>query len=186
MVLKGETEGQDRIAFVMYYKGEYEFIRSSSRNHSTRSHRQISGRPARLSTSSRRSPCTFVPANDRKKGRFEKMFLAGRPPVSIGVTSNGDVFGGTQLTISDVLGDKQFNFYVSSIAQDPDDDGGVHQPGAPAPVGGPGLHRDAVLLRSAGGVFYDPTLAPFISRNDAIATRTIQGGTIIGVVPARP
>ena len=37
-----------------------------------------------------------------------------------------------------------------------------------------------------GGVFYDPTLAPFISRNDAIATRTIQGGTIIGVVPARP
>ena len=44
-----------------------------------------------------------------KKGKFEKMFLDGRPPVNVGVTSGGDVFGGTAVTFSDVLGDQQFN-----------------------------------------------------------------------------
>ena len=38
---------------------------------------------------------TLVPDNKRKKGTFEKMFLEGRPPVNVGVTSSGDIFGGT-------------------------------------------------------------------------------------------
>ena len=45
------------------------------------------------------------------------MFLEGRPPVNVGVTSNGDIFGGTAVTFGDVLGDKQFNFYAASISQ---------------------------------------------------------------------
>ena len=45
------------------------------------------------------------------------MFLDGRPPVNVGVTSGGDVFGGTQITFSDVLGDKQFNLFAASISQ---------------------------------------------------------------------
>ena len=53
----------------------------------------------------------------RKKGAFEKMFLEGRPPVNVGVTSNGDIFGGTQISFGDVLGDKQFNFFAASISQ---------------------------------------------------------------------
>ena len=45
------------------------------------------------------------------------MFLEGRPPVNVGVTNNGDIFGGTQVSFGDVLGDKQVNFFAASISQ---------------------------------------------------------------------
>ena len=45
------------------------------------------------------------------------MFLDGRPPVALGVTSGGDLFGGTAVTFTDVLGDQQFNFFASSVSQ---------------------------------------------------------------------
>ena len=60
---------------------------------------------------------TIVAANKRKKGTFEKLFLEGRPPVAVGVTSGGDLFGGTQVTFTDVLGDKQFNLFIASVSQ---------------------------------------------------------------------
>ena len=56
-------------------------------------------------------------ANQRRKGTFEKLFLDGRPPINVGVTSGGDLFGGSQVTFSDVLGDQQFNLFVASISQ---------------------------------------------------------------------
>ena len=46
-----------------------------------------------------------VIAQHAQDDKFEKMFLDGRPPVAVGVTSGGDLFGGTQITFSDVLGD---------------------------------------------------------------------------------
>ena len=45
------------------------------------------------------------------------MFLEGRPPVNVGVTSNGDVFGGSQISFGDVTGDQQFNVFIASISQ---------------------------------------------------------------------
>ena len=60
---------------------------------------------------------TLVADNKKKKGKFEKMFLDGRPPVNLGVTSGGDFFGGTQISFTDVLGDQQFNMFASSVSQ---------------------------------------------------------------------
>ena len=60
---------------------------------------------------------TLIAANTRKKGKFEKLFLEGRPPINIGVTNNGDILGGTQITFSDVLGDQQFSFFAASQSQ---------------------------------------------------------------------
>ena len=60
---------------------------------------------------------TLVRDNIHKKGRFEKMSLAGRPPVGLGVTSGGNIYGNTQITFTDVLGDKQISFYAQSISQ---------------------------------------------------------------------
>ena len=37
--------------------------------------------------------------------------------MDVGVTSGGDLFGGTQVTFTDVLGDKQFNMFASSVSQ---------------------------------------------------------------------
>ena len=34
-----------------------------------------------------------------------------------GIPSSGDVFGGSAVTFSDVLGDQQFNLYAASISQ---------------------------------------------------------------------
>ncbi len=45
------------------------------------------------------------------------MFLDGRPPVDLGVTSGGDFFGGTQISFTDVLGDQQFNLFAASVSQ---------------------------------------------------------------------
>ena len=60
---------------------------------------------------------TLVAENKSKKGRFDKMFLDGRPPVNVGVTSSGDVFGGSMVSFTDVLGDQQFSMYASSVQQ---------------------------------------------------------------------
>ena len=56
---------------------------------------------------------TLVAENKTKKGRFDKMFLDGRPPVNVGVTSGGDVFGGSMVSFTDVLGDQQFSMYAA-------------------------------------------------------------------------
>ena len=100
------------------------------------------------------------------------MFLEGRPPVNVGVTSDGDVFGGTAISFADVLGDQQFNMFVASIAQYRTFSPRLRQPVAALPVRPAGLLADAVLLRAAGGQFYDPALSGFINRDQALATRT--------------
>ena len=37
------------------------------------------------------------------------MFLDGRPPVNVGVTSGGNFFGGTAVSFTDVLGDRRID-----------------------------------------------------------------------------
>ncbi|MYI74890.1 MAG: hypothetical protein F4057_06095, partial [Acidobacteria bacterium] len=59
----------------------------------------------------------LIGANARKKGAFENMFLEGRPPVNVGMTSAGDFLGGTQITFADVLGDQQFSLLAYSVMQ---------------------------------------------------------------------
>src|SRR6185295_19091703 len=55
-----------------------------------------------------------VAENKRRKRVFEKLFLEGRPPLNVGVTSGGDFFGGSQVALSDVLGDQ--NFIVTAVS----------------------------------------------------------------------
>ena len=115
------------------------------------------------------------------------MFLDGRPPVNVGVTSGGDIFGGTPITFSDVLGDKQFNFFVASISQYRTIAGLVHEPLAPASTTrSRASRRRDFFYGQLGGVFYDPSLTPFIDRDLAIATRTMQGGSILRHLPVQP
>jgi outer membrane protein assembly factor BamA len=59
----------------------------------------------------------LLPDNIHRKGAFEKMSLAARPPVGLGVTSGGDFYGNTEVTFTDVLGDKEISFYAQSVAQ---------------------------------------------------------------------
>ncbi len=172
-----------KLAFVSYYKNEYS-IRTIERGEPLHTAASSDfGEPGPVIDFQAPIAHTLIPANQRKKRKFEKMFLEGRPPVNVGVTSNGDVFGGTQITLGDVLGDQQFNFYVSSIAQ--------YRTMALTYVNlsrrfqwaAQGFSETQFFYGQLGGVFYDPSLAPLISRDQAIATRTIRGGNLIGVYP---
>ncbi len=115
VVLRGDTP--QKLAFVTYYKGEYGI---HTLNRDKPLHVVASadfGAPGPIIDFQPPLNHTLVAQNSRKKGTFEKLFLEGRPPVNVGVTSGGDLFGGTQVTFTDVLGDKQFNMYAASVSQ---------------------------------------------------------------------
>ena len=107
------------------------------------------------------------------------MFLEGRPPVNVGVTSNGDIFGGTadqlrrrarrqavQLLrrVDLAVPDAVASSYVNLVAA--------------LPVRAAGLLADAVLLRPARRRVLRPVVrAVHQPRPGAMATRTVRGGT---------
>ena len=124
----------------------------------------------------------IVPANKRKKGTFEKLFLEGRPPVALGVTSGGDLFGGTQVTFTDVLGDKQFNIFAASVSQ--------YRTLSASYINLSRRLQYAIQGYSQTQFFYayDPYAFygieyGYIDRDQAIATQTARGGTISGIYP---
>ena len=112
------NEGKtSRIAFVSYFKNEYS-IRTLERKEPLHTAASSDfGAPGPIIDFQAPLQHTLVKENQRKKGTFEKMFLEGRPPVNLGVTSNGDIFGGSQVSFGDVLGDKQINLFAASISQ---------------------------------------------------------------------
>jgi hypothetical protein len=115
VLLRDEKPG--KIAFVTYYKGEYG-IHTLSRQEPLHTVATADfGSEGPIIDFTPPQSHTLVRDNIKKKGTFEKLFLEGRPPVNVGVTSGGDLFGGTQVTFTDVLGDKQFNIYAASVSQ---------------------------------------------------------------------
>ena len=125
----------------------------------------------------------IVPGNKRKKGAFEKLFLEGRPPVALGVTSGGDIFGGTQVTFTDVLGDKQFNIFAASVSQ--------YRTFSFSYINLSRRLQYAIQAYSQQQFYYAyspygayyPIDYGYIDRDQAIATQTARGATISGIYP---
>src|SRR5713226_1428978 len=112
------NEGQkSRIAFVTYYKNEYGIHTLERKEPLHTALTSDFGAPGPIIDFQAPLQHTLVAANQRKKGTFEKMFLEGRPPINVGVTNNGDIFGGSQVSFGDVTGDQQVNFFAASISQ---------------------------------------------------------------------
>src|SRR3984885_3663757 len=88
----------NRIAFISYYKGESEIHTLERKEPLHTALTSDFGAPGPIIDFQAPLEHTLVTANERNKGMFEKMFLEGRPPVNIGVTSNGDIYGGSQIT----------------------------------------------------------------------------------------
>ena len=106
-VITDPETGRDTLLFTSYYKGNWGL------------HTLDMDEPVKeiFADTIVRTPgpvIDFVPTvnhqviseNKRRKGRFEKLFLDGPPPITAGVTSDGDFLGGTALSFSDVLGDR--------------------------------------------------------------------------------
>ncbi|MGB7220021.1 MAG: hypothetical protein WBD07_14585 [Vicinamibacterales bacterium] len=180
------NEGKtNRIAFVSYYKNEHT-LRAINRQEPL--HTAASddfGMPSPVAAIDFQAPLqhALVPDMKRKKGMFEKMFLEGRPPLNVGVTSGGDIFGGSQISFGDVLGDQQFSVYVSSVSQ--------YRTFAASYVNlsrrlqylFQGFLQTQFFYGQLGGAFYDPNLANFLSRDFAVATRTTRGAAAVGIYP---
>jgi hypothetical protein len=172
-----------RVAFVSYYKSE-QSIRILERTEPLHTVASADfGAPGPIIDFQPPMTHSLVASNQRRKGAWEKMFLEGRPPVNLGVTNNGDVFGGTEISFGDVLGDKQINLFAASIAQYRTLSLAYVNLGRRFQYAVSGFNSTQFFYGALEGVFYDPTLAPLIGRENAVATRTVRGGQAIGLYP---
>jgi hypothetical protein len=106
-----------KVAFVSYYKGQngVHVIPLTGKPLGTVASSDF-GSPGPIVDFQPPLSHTLMRDNIHKKGTFEKMSLAGRPPVGLGVTSSGNFYGNTQISFTDILGDKQISFYAQSVA----------------------------------------------------------------------
>src|SRR5260221_2098994 len=125
---------------------------------------------------------TWVKSNEKERGRCEKVFRTGRPPVNVGVTSGGDFFGGTQVTFSDVLGDQQFNFYAESVSQYRSLSLSYLNLSRRFQYALQGFSQTQFYYANNAGTFYAAQYG-YLSHKDALSTQTARGGTIFGIYP---
>ena len=172
-----------KVAFVTYLKGDYGLHILERKEEITKVASADFGSPGPIVDFQAPLSHTLIADNKKKKGKFEKLFLEGRPPVALGVTSGGDVFGGTQIAFTDVLGDQNFNLFVSSVSQYRTISGTWVNQEKRLQWALQGYSQSQFYYGQLEGVFYDPYYSQYIDRDLATATRTIQGGTIFAIYP---
>jgi hypothetical protein len=172
-----------RVAFVSYDKGEYGLHVLDRREPIVTAASSDFGAPGPVIDFQAPLQHTLIADNKRKKGKFEKLFLDGRPPVALGVTTGGDVFGGSQITFSDVLGDQQFNMFAASISQYRTLSFSYLNLARRFQYALQGYSQTQFYYGQYAGLFYDPAFSGIIDRDLALATRTARGGTAFGIWP---
>ena len=171
-----------RIAFVTYYKSEYG-IHTLSRDQPIATVKSADfGAPGPVIDFQPPLTHTLLKSNVRNKKFFEKMFLEGRPPVNVGVTSGGDVFGGTQVTFTDVLGDKQFNVFAASVSQYRTIAASYVNLSRRFQYALQGFSQTQFYYGYNPGGLYSLDYA-YLDRDRALATETSQGATAFGIYP---
>lgn len=171
-----------RIAFVSYYKGEYEIHTLAREEPLNKVASSDFGSPGPVIDFQPPLTHTLIQSNVRTKGTFEKLFLEGRPPVALGVTSGGDFFGGTQVTFTDVLGDKQFNFFAASVSQYRTLSGSYVNLSRRLQYALQAYSQTQFYYGHQPGQLYGNEYA-FLDRDDAVATQSARGVTAFGIYP---
>jgi hypothetical protein len=182
-VVLNEGTGTPRIAFVSYYKNEYALHTLERKDPIVTAASSDFGSAGPVIDFQAPLTHTLVAENKRKKGTFEKLFLDGRPPVAVGVTSGGDVFGGSQVTFSDVLGDQQFSLFAASVSQYRTLSFSYLNLAKRFQYALQGYSQTQFFYGQLEGIFYDPAFSGVIDRDLAVATRTVRGGTAFGIWP---
>ncbi len=167
----------DRLAFINYFKGDYrlqtvdlaEPLKEIEQEVQVASEEEIDYQPDVVHQ--------VVAENKRRKRLFEKLFLEGRPPLNIGVTSGGDFFGGSQVALTDVLGDQNFLFTAVSLREFRSYEGTyvnlAHR-----------LHYGLSVFDTTNFFYADPyDLVGGFSRQGAIATQRLTGANLIAQYP---
>ena len=179
-----KQNNQTKTAFISYYKGENGIHVLDRQKPIATANTSDFGAPGPVIDFQAPLSHTLVGKNMRQKGNFEKFSLDTRPGVNLGVTSGGNFYGGTDLTFTDVLGDKMMNFYASSMS--------TYRTFAFAYTSIERRFQYAVQAfsqesffygQAATAALYDPVLAPFVDRNSSIGSRTTRGATLFGIYP---
>ena len=171
-----------RIAFVTYYKGENGIHAITPDKPIAQAASSDFGSPGPIIDFQAPLSHTVLRDNIHKKGAFEKLSLAGRPPIGLGVTTGGNFYGNTQLTFTDVMGDKQISFYAQQVNQ--------YRTTAFTYLNAERRIQYAIqsffqdnFYYGNNPALYDPSLAPYIRREDAIAQQSQRGVTVFGIYP---
>ncbi len=182
-VILREGTATPRVAFVTFYKGEYGLHTLDRKEPVAKAATADFGAPGPVIDFQAPMTHTLVAQNQKKKGKFEKMFLDGRPPVNLGVTSGGDFFGGTQISFTDVLGDQQFNMFAASVSQYRTMSLSYLNLERRLQWALQGYSQTQFFYGQYEGLFYDPAFSGLIDRDLAVATRTLRGGTAFAIYP---
>ena len=182
VVLHRGGDGQ-QVAFVSYYKGDYSVHVLERREPIGKATTDDFGAPGPIIDFQAPLTHTLVADNQKRKGKFEKLFLEGRPPVSVGLTSGGDFLGGTAIAFSDVLGDQQFTIYATSVSQFRSFSGSYINLERRFQYAIQGFSQTQFFFGQNTGIFYDPAFSGFIDRDLAVATQTSRGATVFGIWP---
>lgn len=182
VVLNRGGDGQ-RIAFVAYYKGDYSVHVLDRREPVTKATTEDFGSPGPIIDFQAPLTHTLVKDNQKRKGKFEKLYLEGRPPVNVGLTSGGDFLGGTAIAFTDVLGDQQFTMFATSVSQFRSFSGSYINLERRFQYALQGFSQTQFFYGQNQAIFYDPSFAGFIDRDLAVATTTTRGATAFGIWP---
>jgi hypothetical protein len=171
-----------RVAFVSYYKGEDGI-------HTVTADKPIAtvasadfGQPSPIIDFQPPLPHTLVRDNISRKGKFQGMTLAGRPPVGLGVTSGGNFYGNTEVTFTDLLGDRQISFYAQSVSQYRTMAFTYLSIENRLQYALQGFSQDTFYFGN-NAYLYDPALAPYIDRDFAEAVSSQKGATGFVIYP---
>jgi len=107
----------DRLAFISYFKGEYRLQSIDLAEPLKEVDQDVRASSEDIVDFQPDVTHQVVAENKRKKRLFEKLFLEGRPPLNVAITSRGDFFGGSQVALTDVLGDQNFVLTAYSIRE---------------------------------------------------------------------
>jgi hypothetical protein len=174
-VLKGKNA--DRLAFITYYKAEFRLYAKDSSDPMKEVEQEVRSADEGSVDFQADVPHQVIPENKRSKRRFEGMELEGRPPLNLGVTSSGDFFGGSQVALTDVLGDQNLVITAYSFRE--------LQSYSVNYVNLSRRFQYGINLFDQKQFFYSSpyNLQPGFSRQGAYATQRYTGGLLVGSYP---
>ncbi len=111
-----KSDEGDRLAFLTYYKGEYKLHTRDATEPLKEVEQDVRPAAEGLVDFQPDIAHEVVPENKRRKKLFEGLYLEGRPPINVGVTSSGYLYGGSSVALSDTLGDQVFSLTALSVA----------------------------------------------------------------------
>jgi hypothetical protein len=175
VVLSGK--GPERVGFISYFKGEYHLNTIEIGDPIREVDQEIDASPAEIVDFQPDVQHQVIAQNKRRKKLFEGLYLEGRPPLNVGVTSGGDFYGGSQIALSDVLGDKNFTFTAASLREFRSYNGTYFNLSRR-------LHWGASLFDETA-FFFPTTFIPQrgFSREGAFASQRLTGGSLLAQYP---